>query len=193
MQRKPASSVSINKVASRRNGQQSVWLALGRMALALLKKRRTNMRRVGLEAAIGIGLFIAVGLLNAEPGYAGEPTCTLKTLKGRYLFALNGTLLPPAFGVTQPTLSAASGFHIFNGDGTGTDIVTFRLGGVTVLENAAAPVIYEVNEDCTGSFTVTNGPSFSIFIAPDGESFAEISTAPQGNQVSDIARRVSHH
>ena len=36
MQRKPASSVSINKVASRRNGQQSVWLALGRMALALL-------------------------------------------------------------------------------------------------------------------------------------------------------------
>ena len=28
--------VSINKVASRRNGQQSVWVALGRMALALL-------------------------------------------------------------------------------------------------------------------------------------------------------------
>ena len=139
MQRKPAWSVSINKVASKRNGQQSVWLALGRMALALLKKRRTNMRRVGLEAAIGIGLFIAVGLLNAEPGYAGEPTCTLKTLKGRYLFALNGTLLPPAFGVTQPTLSAASGFHIFNGDGTGTDIVTFRLGGVTVLAECGCP------------------------------------------------------
>src|SRR5258708_20705660 len=35
MQWKP-SRVSINKVASRRNGQQSVWLALGRMALALL-------------------------------------------------------------------------------------------------------------------------------------------------------------
>ena len=148
------------------------------------------MKRVSL-LLVGIGLFIAVGLLNAEPGYAGEPTCTLKTLKGRYLFALNGTLLPPAFGVTQPTLSAASGFHIFNGDGTGTDIVTFRLGGVTVLENAAAPVIYEVNEDCTGSFTVTNGPSFSIFIAPDGESFAEISTAPQGNQVSGFFKRVS--
>src|SRR5439155_24251041 len=36
MQRKSASRGSINKVAVRRNGRQSVWLALGRMALALL-------------------------------------------------------------------------------------------------------------------------------------------------------------
>ena len=53
-------------------------------------ERRTNMKRVGLWAAIGIGIFIAVGLITVEPGYAEEkehePTCTLKTLKGRYLF-----------------------------------------------------------------------------------------------------------
>jgi lysophospholipase L1-like esterase len=36
MQTTPAPRVSINKVASRRNGQQPVWLAIGRMALALL-------------------------------------------------------------------------------------------------------------------------------------------------------------
>jgi hypothetical protein len=152
------------------------------------------MKRVGLWA-IGIGLVVTVGLLTVEPGYAEEkehePTCTLKTLKGRYLFALHGTLLPPAFGITEPTPSDAAGFHIFHGDGTGTDIVTFRLGGVTVLENEVAPLTYTVNADCTGSFTVTNGPSFGIFIAPNGESFAEISTAPPGNEVSDIARRVS--
>lgn len=153
------------------------------------------MKRVGLWAATGIGIFITVGLLTVEPRYAQEkehaPTCTLKTLKGRYLFALQGTLLPPAFGVTEPTPSSAAGFHIFNGDGTGTDIVTFRLGGVTVLENEVAPFSYTVNADCTGSFTVTNGPSFGIFIAPDGESFAEIATAPPGNAGIDISRRVS--
>ena len=59
------------------------------------------MQRVGLWT-IGIGLFITVGLLTVESGYAEEkehePTCTLKTLKGRYLFAASGTLLPPAFG-----------------------------------------------------------------------------------------------
>jgi hypothetical protein len=151
------------------------------------------MNRVGLWAAIGIGIFITVGTVTVEQGYADdkEQRCTLETLKGRYLFSLHGTLLPPAFGVTEPTPSDAAGFHIFNGDGTGTDIVTFRLGGVTVLENQAAPLTYTVNADCTGSFTVLNGPSFGIFIAPDGGSIATISTAPPGNEVSDIARRVS--
>jgi hypothetical protein len=138
-------------------------------------------------------MFITVGLLAAGPGYseAKEATCTLKTLNGRFLFSLHGTLLPPAFGVTEPTPSDAAGFHIFNGDGTGTDIVTFRLGGVTVLENETNSLSYTVNEDCTGSFTVLNGPSFGIFIAPDGESIATISTAPPGNEVSGISRRVS--
>ena len=88
-----------------------------------------------------------------------------------------------------PPLVAAQG--AFNGDGTGTDIVTFRLGGVTVLENETNSLSYTVNEDCTGSFTVLNGPSFGIFIAPDGESIATISTAPPGNEVSGISRRVS--
>jgi hypothetical protein len=140
---------------------------------------------------VGIGLFITVGLLTVEPGYAKEPTCTLKTLKGRYLFAMAGPLLPPAFGITEPTPSDAAGFHIFNGDGTGTDIVTFRLGGETVLENEVSPLTYTVNPDCTGSFTVTNGPSFGMFIAPDGASIASIATDPPGNQASGIAQRVS--
>ena len=152
------------------------------------------MQRVGVWA-LGIGLAITVGLLTVAQGDAENkddaPTCTLATLKGRYLFSLNGTLLPPAFGVTEPTLSAAAGFHIFNGDGTGTDIVTFTVGGATVLSNSVNPITYTVNADCTGSVTVTNGPSFGIFLAPDGESFAEITTAPQGNGGSDIARRVS--
>jgi len=107
------------------------------------------------------------------------------------LFGESGVLLPPAFGVAAPTQAADAGIHIFNGDGTGTDTVTFRVGGNIVLENVVSPILYTVNADCTGSITVTNGPSFGIFIAPGGESFAEISTAPPGNVVSDIAQRVS--
>ena len=149
------------------------------------------MNHLGVRAALGIGMIITVGLLTVEPGYA-QPTCTLKTLKGRYLFSLTGTLLPPAFGVTEPTPSAAAGFHIFNGDGTGKDIVTFRSGGNTVLLNEDTPFTYTVDADCTGSITVAPpGPSFSIFIAPDGESIAVITTDPPGNQASDISRRVS--
>ena len=51
------------------------------------------MKRVGIWA-IGIGLFIAVGLITVNQGYAeGEddgPTCTLQTLKGRYLSTFSG-------------------------------------------------------------------------------------------------------
>jgi hypothetical protein len=54
------------------------------------------MKRVGLWAAIGIGIFITVGLITIEPGYAEEKedelTCTLKTLKGRYLFAASSAM-----------------------------------------------------------------------------------------------------
>ena len=161
------------------------------------------MQRVGVWT-IGIGLVVAVGLLTVKQGYAEEkehePTCTLKTLTGRYLFAGSGTILPPAFaefGVTEPTPGADAGFHLFNGDGTGTDIVTFRIGTDIVLKNAPSPITYTVNPDCTGSYTVhlpdsTLGPSFDLFIAPDGESIATISTAPPGNYVSGIDRRVSH-
>ena len=135
--------------------------------------------------AIGIGMFITVGVLAVGPGYSEgkEATCTLKTLKGRYLFSLHGTLLPPAFGVTEPTPSDAAGFHIFNGDGTGTDIVTFRLGGVTVLENETSSLSYTVNEDCTGSFSAQ---LLGIFIAR--RSIATISTAPPGNGVRHCPR-----
>jgi hypothetical protein len=153
------------------------------------------MNRVGLWGAIGIGIFITVGLITMEPGYAeeqeGEPTCTLKTLKGRYLFAASGTLLPPAFGVTEPTPGADAGYHTFNGDGTGTATVTVRVGSEIVLENFVTPISYTVNADCTGSYTVPNGPSFDLFIAPNGEAIARIATAPPGNYVSSIDRRVS--
>ena len=104
-----------------------------------------------------------------------------ETLKGRYLFAASGTLLPPAFGVTEPTPGADAGYHTFNGDGTGTDTVTVRVGSEIVLENFVTPISYTVNADCTGSYTVPNGPSFDLFIAPNGEAIARIATAPPGN------------
>ena len=109
-----------------------------------------------------------------------------------------GSLLPPACGITEPTPSDAAGFHIFHGDGTGADIVAFRLGGVLPppfdqAHPLEVPISYTVNPDCTGSYTVLipDGPSFDLFIAPDGESIVTIATDPPGNQGASIAPRVS--
>jgi hypothetical protein len=153
------------------------------------------MKRAGLWTATGIGIFITVGLLTVKQGHTEEkdhaPTCTLATLKGRYLFANSGSILPPSFGLTEPTSAAnAAGFHIFHGDGTATDIVTVRINGETVLENFVGETSYTVNADCTGTYIVPNGPSFGMFIAPNGEVIAFIGTDP-GNQVADFRRRVS--
>jgi hypothetical protein len=54
MQRQPASRVSINnKVASKRNGKPSMWLALGRMALALLAAGTFTVAGLGEDAQAG--------------------------------------------------------------------------------------------------------------------------------------------
>jgi len=140
-------------------------------------------------------MMIVCGLLVAgSSAWAddGEPSCTLKTLKGRYLFAEKGTILPPAFGVTGPTVGADAGFHLFNGDGTGTEIVTVRINGQTVLRNALVPISYTVNADCTGTITVLvpGGPHFDMFVAPSGEAIAIIGADP-GNYASGISQRVS--
>jgi hypothetical protein len=153
------------------------------------------MKHIGLWAAMGIGLVITVGLITAEQGYAEDnrhaPTCTLATLKGRYLFATTGTILPPAFEVTEPTPGQSAGFNIFNGDGTGTAIVTVRVNGLTLLEHFVTPTSYTLNADCTGTVTVPPpGPTFDIFVAPNGKTMATIATNP-GNYVSSIDPRVS--
>jgi hypothetical protein len=159
-----------------------------------------------LTVAVLFGLSViqpmAASTVQAHNPGASEkaPTCTLATLKGRYLFAHSGVNLPPAFGVKDPTPGADAGFHIFNGDGTGTDIVTVRVGTEIALKNAAIPFHCTVNADCTGSYAPEvppgsgppgPGPSFDLFIAPNGDEFAIISTAPPGNYVSGIDRRVS--
>ena len=155
-----------------------------------------NMKRVGLWA-IGIGVLVSVGLLSVAQGYAGDNAgatqCSLKTLKGRYLFAAPGTAFPPAFGVKEVSVSNAAGFHIFNGDGTGQDYVTLTINGID--QNVPSPfdLTYTLNSDCTGTYTVLNGgPSFDIFVSPNGDEMTSIATEPQGNAVSSPpSRRVA--
>ena len=138
------------------------------------------MKRAG-RWAIGIGVLVSAGSLAVEQGYAGdhEGKCTLATLKGQYLFAGSAMLFPPAFGIpegTPPSVGSSAGYHIFNGDGTGTDFVTFLVNGIIVPVTSPTAVKYTLNSDCTGTYTVVHGPAFDIFVSPDGEELAVIAT-----------------
>jgi streptogramin lyase len=155
------------------------------------------MKRLGLWAGVAMALFLVVGFSDVNQDKAAgkkHTTCTVATLKGRYLFADAGMLLPPAAGVTVATPGADAGFNVFNGDGTGTDTVTVRLNGVIQFHNLVVPTIYTLNPDCTGTITVNvpggGGPTFDIFVAPDGAAISVIATNP-GNYPSRIVRRVA--
>ena len=157
------------------------------------------MIRVSL-GMVGVGLCITVGLLTVTPGYSASPEkhppeahaskCTLHTLKGRYLFGGISTVLPPA--AEQQSLLAVAGSRLFNGDGTGTDLVTVSLNGAVVLENGVFPITYTVNPDCSGTLTVpASGETFGLFIAPTGDELIVIGTTPGAVLVHGPSRRVS--
>ena len=151
------------------------------------------MKRAGLWA-LGIGVFLSVGPLTVERGHADDnddaTTCTLATLKGRYLFALTGTLFPPAAGVTEESLEARAGSRIFFGDGTGTTIATTSVNGVVTAKDTHSDLSYTVNADCTGTLTVLSvGANAEIFIAPDGDDMTVIAT-DNGHVEAYSSRRV---
>jgi hypothetical protein len=157
------------------------------------------MKRVGLWA-VGIGVLASVGLLTVAQGFAdgndGTTKCTLATLKGRYLFGGSGTLFPPAFGVTETSVDSAAGFHIFDGKGKGHDYVTFTVNGID--QNVPSPndLIYTLNSDCTGTYSVlplgVGFPTFDIFVSPNGDEMTSIATGPPGNAGANTpSRRVA--
>jgi hypothetical protein len=115
--------------------------------------------------------------------------CSLATLRGQYLVAATGTLFPPAFGVTEPSTSEAAGYSIYNGDGTGTDYVTFTINGINANVTSPTPTTYTLNADCTGTKTVLpDGPHFNTYVAFDGSGLTAIAT-DTGFAVSESDKR----
>ena len=154
------------------------------------------MKRIGLWAAIGIGIFLTVGLITVKQGYAEEedngPTCTLKTLKGRYLSTFSGFLVPPTPGITTQTPLAGAQVDIFNGDGTGTHQATVSLNGTSTQFHDVL-VNYTINADCSGTITLQlpfGEVKSDLYIAPNGAEFVVVQT-DTGSIVANPARRVS--
>lgn len=150
--------------------------------------------KAGRTVMIGLGALVSLGLLTVEEAHSGQQggptTCSQATLKGQYLFGGSGTLSPPAFGVTEPSVYNSAGFHIFNGDGTGMDFVTFSVNGVDQYVTSPVDFVYTLNSDCTGTATVLpSGPHFDIFVAVDGSALSTIDTDP-GVAGSEVQRRV---
>ena len=145
------------------------------------------MKRVGLWA-MGIGLFITVGLITVEQGHpAGHEECSNASYRGDYGFTATGTTPGGAIAIVGRFTADGHG-HI---SGTQTRIVANSINSDTYTET------YTVNPDCTGSSTKTltsggNPIDFDFVIVQGGRKIRSIEKIPNVNvEVTLVADRIS--
>jgi hypothetical protein len=139
-----------------------------------------------MKTLLRASLIVAIALCVSGVAL-GDGDCTLKTLRGSYVFAASGFTI--VAGVVQP--KAIVEVIDFNGDGTlSVPAATRSVNGVVVKTPPGGTGGYTVEAGCTGTLTFLNGPSFDIFISPKGEKIWMIQTNPN-NVFEGTATRTS--
>ena len=137
------------------------------------------------------GVVVAVAALSASGvarAHGDRDDCTLKTLRGTYVFAATGHNI--VSGVPQP--KAIVEVIEFNGDGTLTvPAATRSVNGVIGRSLPGGTGGYTVEAGCAGTITFDPaGPTFDAFFAPKGEELWMIQTTP-GSVFEGTATRLS--
>ena len=109
------------------------------IAAGTSRTRRSGSRRAGLQRAHAKGLY-----LWTFDGYAN----------------LGGNLVPKA---------VMQGLR-FNGDGTTFNTFgTVNIGGSIIIDATGGVGTYTVAPDCTGTISITDGPSFNMYVGPGAQ------------------------
>jgi hypothetical protein len=128
--------------------------------------------------ALAVGMWTIGSAEHAEMGASLRPQegrgCTVKALRGSYLFVASGFNI--VAGVAQP--KAIHEAIAFNGDGTLTvPAVTLSVNG-NISHPAGAPGDYTVDADCHGTIIFSSGQTFDIVVALDGQTVWMFQTNP---------------
>jgi len=121
-------------------------------------------------------VFVCVVMVLSACGFAQADgnECKFRTLRGTYVFTASGFNI--VAGVAQP--KAIVEVIDFNGDGTlSVPAATRSVNGMIARTLPGGVGTYTVENDCTGTI-VFDGPTFDIFISPDGEAIWLIQTNP---------------
>ena len=145
-----------------------------------------------MKRQISVGMLLAVGLLISGAGHPeqalSENSCSLRTLKGNYVYDCAGFQLVDG----QQVHFAFAGRDHYNGDGTMTGVYSISDNG-TLSHHVSYTGTYTVNPDCTGAFTTKdeNGAVIhaDLFFGRDGEEVSFVLTDP-GVVDAGVERRV---
>src|ERR1051326_9448377 len=113
-----------------------------------------------MKTIMGSLVAAAMALGMSGTARADGHVCSVGTLRGLYLWTLNGY---QNFGGNPVPKDLIEGIR-FNGDGTVTvPFGTVNIGGTIVIDASGSVGTYTVAADCTGTLSITNGPSFNIY------------------------------
>ena len=130
-----------------------------------LLKRITSYLLV-VSALLSLVAAMALGTSATAGAAADGQVCSAHMLRGLYLWTfdgyqnIGGTLVPKA--VMQGTR--------FNADGTTfNEFGTVNIGGFIIIDATGGVGTYTVAPDCTGTLSITNGPSFNFYVGPGAQ------------------------
>jgi len=92
--------------------------------------------------------------------------CSVGMLRGLYVWTFDGYA---NFGGNLVPKAVMQGIR-FNGDGTTFNpFGTVNIGGTIIIDATGGVGTYTVAADCTGTLSITDGPSFNIYVGPGAQ------------------------
>ena len=129
---------------------------------------------VSLVAAMTLGTS-TTARAAADAQAADTQVCSADRLRGLYLWTFDGF---ENFGGNFAPKAIMQGLQ-FNGDGTTFNTFgTVNIGGFIIIDATGGVGTYTVNPDCTGTLSITNGPTFNIYVGPGAQKVWTLETSP---------------
>ena len=117
-------------------------------------------------AAVCVAAALALGTSSPARAAADARVCSVGMLKGLYLWTFDGH---ENFGGNFVPKAIMQGLR-FNGDGTTFNpFDTVNIGGTIMIDATGGVGTYTVNPDCTGTLSITNAPTFNIYVGPGAQ------------------------
>jgi hypothetical protein len=155
----------------------------------LIKPKEMTMKLCTIAKPLTIAALIALALATAPTANAQNNGCSNASLQGT--FSQKGT----GYFTAPPSMAgpfANLGTLTFDGNGNLTGTLTNNLNGTTFP--ATETGTYQVNPDCTGTYTVQIAPlgitSQAVFVIDDGLSELQILVTDQGSVITCVARKL---
>jgi hypothetical protein len=140
------------------------------MKTKLVKNIMSSLAFASALVCLAVAMALGPGT-SANAGAAPDmQVCSVDMLRGLYIWTFDGYTHLGGKLVPKAVMEGRR----FNGDGTTiTQFGTLNIGGRIFIDDTGGVGTYTVAADCTGTLSITGGPSFNIYV---GEGAKQIWT-----------------